>query len=152
ILGTFLLRDSLIASRLVRTNADKVTAVPNSPIMTQIAMAANEPDAKTRVEKFKSLLQANRGTALTNAVYGFRTTSAAEAGWTPQEVTAHPDQWLAEAKPYGQAWINEQKLSALRALSGKKPYQDLELNLSMATEKELGDAASTAVRSEVAHF
>jgi hypothetical protein len=151
VMGSFRLRETLFfPAQLVKTDAAKVAPLTPSPITQQVGMAMREPNPKARADKLKAILHESRGNPITYAIYKFMMSSASDAGLTAQDARALLDQWLAEAKPYGVEWINDQKLNALRALAGQKSFAEMTLNLAVETEKELGAAAPTEVRAEVA--
>ncbi len=143
VLGTLRFRESVFPARLERSEQAKVGDLKQGPIPLKVRGAARERDAKARVEKLEAIIDESAAQPSVSQAYTALLRSASDAELTADQVRAHLDRWLGDAKPYGIEWLDQVRISALEALSGQQPYAELSVALAADADKALGPDAST---------
>ena len=65
--------------------------------------------------------------------------SAQAAGLEVEKVRDIVKRWTEEAKPYGDEWLNDVRLRALRAVASSKSLAKLTVELAQEAEKAVSD-------------
>ncbi|MBX6313018.1 MAG: DUF1223 domain-containing protein [Isosphaeraceae bacterium] len=153
--GTIRINNNLIPGRLEKTDAEKLSqAQPDQTkfqAVLQKFLAANaERDPKAKVQKFRDLLGGKPDVSLAGLVYPSLLQAATAAELSEKDVRDLVSSWLDIARPYGEEYVADTQLKALKTLTGKKPYAALALDLAQTAEKDLGAEATTEQKAAAA--
>jgi len=149
VLGSILYGGGVYPARLEKTNAEKVGNPGQSPLITEFLKVAREPDAKAKVAKLRELAEKNAGVPANQIIYSELLTSAERAGLAAADVEKLVDTWLKEAKAHGEAWSNEVRLKAAKALGTSKPFAETTLKLAQEADKDLPADAPAETKAAV---
>jgi len=149
VLGSIQFMGEVYPARLERTNAEQVAVSEQSPLITDFLKVVREPDAKTKAGKLRELIEKNAGVPANHLVYTELLGSAEKAGLAAADVEKLVETWLGEAKTHGEAWTNEVRVKALKALGTSKPFADTALRLAQEADKDLSDDAPTETKAAV---
>ncbi len=103
--------------------------------------AASETDPKSRIKKIEELIQDNHGRPNNQLLYGELLATAEAAGLDGKKVGDLIKQWSDEAKPYGDAWLNEVRFKALKAIGTSKSFAKLGVELAQEVDKAVSEEA-----------
>jgi hypothetical protein len=149
--GSFPLRDELYPARLERTTSQVLAPLAGSPLIGKFYAANRERDAKTKVKKLETMIEDNKGSS-NHWLYVEALGAAESAGLKGNEVRTLVERWVEEARPYGETWLSEVRIKALRALAGHKPYAEVSLELAQDAAKAVSKRASAEQTAALEHL
>ncbi|MFO0953751.1 MAG: hypothetical protein U0835_21865 [Isosphaeraceae bacterium] len=147
--GTIKYSSATYPARLEKTTADKVETVQPPAARNKILTALRETDAKGKVAKLLDAIKENPGHPMNALAYTGILPAAEQAGLTAEQVRGHISDWIADAKPYGDAWVGEVTNRALKAIQGKKAYATIATEMAQAAEKALPADAPLDTRASI---
>jgi hypothetical protein len=151
VLGTFKFRGETHPARLERTESPKVAEMKQNanPLIQEFIAAAQDRDPKSKVQKLRDSLKKHVGSPTNYLFYGELLGTASAAGLGAEEVTGITSAWLKDSALYGEAWVNEARHKALKALGTSKSYAGLTVELAEQADKALDEGASLEQKAAV---
>lgn len=149
VLGSIRFMGEVYPARLEKTTAEKVEVAQQSPMIADFLKAAREPDAKSKAAKLRELVQKHVGEPSNQIIYSELLGAAEQAGMAAADVEKLVETWLGEAKAHGEAWSNEVRVKALKALGSSKPFADTALKLAQEADKALPADAPAETKASV---
>jgi len=142
ILGACTFRGEVYPARLEKTTNAKVGELDrNNPLLSKFGTAMSEKDPKAKIKKFEELIQGNHGAPNNQLLYTAFLSAAEGAGLDAQKVGDMIKQWSEEAKPYGDAWLSEVRIKALKAIGASKSFAKLSVGLAQEVDKGISETA-----------
>jgi hypothetical protein len=135
ILGMVNFRGAMYPARLERTAESKVRSLQRSPLMAKLADAQKEKDPKAKIKKLEAALHDNHGSPSSSLLYPAFVSAAQTAGLNADKITEAVRRWIDEARPYGDEWLNEVRLKALRSVASRKGLAKLAVELAQDADK-----------------
>jgi hypothetical protein len=142
ILGSYTFRGELYPARLEKSTDTKVGNLNRqSSLVSSFQTAMRERDPKSKVKKLEELIQGNHGAPNNQLLYSALLDAAEAAGLDAQKVENLIKQWSEEARPYGEGWVNEVRLKALKVIGANKNFAKLGVALAQEVDKAVNDQA-----------
>ncbi len=148
VLGTLRFRGVLYAARLERTEAEKTERASPPADYKLYSAALQERDPKARIQKLQATVEETSG-PIAAAMYGMILQGAAAAELSVEDVQRSIQKMLAVGEIYGEPLVAEYRNRALKAISGKKPYAGIALEMAQQADKQLGPNASPQQQAAV---
>jgi thiol-disulfide isomerase/thioredoxin len=139
ILGTIQFAGNLWPARLEPTTDPRVGATRPSPMWPKYVAAMNERDTRTKVKMLEALIEDNHGAPNSQSFYSALLVLADRAGFEPDRVSGLIERWSEEAKPYGNDWVTEVRLRALKSIMASKKFAKQALKLAIEADKTASD-------------
>ena len=149
--GTIPLRDELYPARLERTSSQELAPLSGSPLIGKFYAATRARDAQVKVKQFQAMIEGNKGSS-NHWLYVEVLGAAESAGMKASDVRSLVDQWQGEARAYGETWLSEVRIKALRALAGHKPYAEVSVELAQASVKDATQRTTAEQRAALEHL
>jgi len=140
-IGDLKLRDDIYPASLEKTADVMVAPFKRDPLVLKIREAAKETDPKSKIKKLEELIKDNQGRPNSQILYSELLSEAEAAGLEGEKVVDVIERWSEEAKPYGDAWLNEVRFRALEAIGTSKSFAKLAVKLALEVDKSLSDEA-----------
>jgi hypothetical protein len=150
IVGVFGREATVSPARLQKTEAEKLPRSTVNPAIVKIAAIERDADLKAgeRVEKLEALLE-GPATPAQQRVYLAIFKHAADADLSADRVGELMDHWLADARKYGEPWVDQCRANGIKALNGQKAYAELNLKLAQQAEQALPKDATLEQQAAV---
>ena len=100
-----------------------------------------ERDPKSKVKKLEELIKENHGAPNSHLLYAAMLEAAESAGLDAKKVGDTIKQWSEEARPYGDTWLAEIQLKALKAIAASKNFAKLSVSLAQDLDKGISEEA-----------
>ena len=100
--------------------------------------------AKHKIKKLEETIEGYHRSPTSALFYTELLSSAETAGLDVDKVAAVIKKWSDEARPYGDEWVNEIRLRALKAVAPSNKYAKLTVGLAQEADKNLGEEAAEA--------
>jgi hypothetical protein len=139
VLGTVNFRGSTYPARLEPTTESKVSPFTRSPLIAKVQEAGRERDPKAKIKMLEEAIKGNHGNPNSSLLYGELLGSAQGAGLEVEKVRDFVKRWAEEAKPYGDEWLNDVRLRALRAVASSKSLAKLTVELAQEAERAVSE-------------
>lgn len=149
VLGSVEFAGGVYPARLEKTTADKVEASGQNPMIAEFLKAAREGDPKAKATKLRELIEKHVGEPANQIIYSELLGAAEQAEMTAGDVEKLVETWLGEAKAHGEAWSNEVRVKALKALGSSKPFAATALKLAEEADKVLPADAPAETKAAV---
>ena len=140
-LGQFQFRGSVYPASLETTTSEKVGPLKESPLALKLQGVAEEKDVKSKIKKLEEIIRDNHGHPNNHILYNELLGAAAEAKLESKKVAEVIKQWTEEAKPYGDAWLNEVRFKALKAVGTSKSFAKVGVELAQELDKAVKEEA-----------
>lgn len=137
ILGTFQIRNETFPARLEKTREPRLADRRPSALIRSFAALARNPDPVAKVNGLRQGLRRYRGTPTNYLFYVEILGGAAAAELQIDEVRTLVDEMIKEAEPYGDAWVQEVRLRALKVMGTAKPYAEISLGLASDADRSM---------------
>lgn len=151
ILGVYHFRGETYPARLEKTTDAKVAELKQSPLLGKFYAAMNDSDPNSKIKKIEDLIQGNHSAPSNHLLYSAVLDAAEKAGLDAQKVGDKIKQWTDEARPYGDIWLTEVRLKALKAIGSSKSYAKLSVELAQDLDKAI-DEEATEKKAAVVEF
>lgn len=138
-IGELKLRGEVYPASLEKTADVTVAPMKRDPIERKVRELAQEPDAKSRVKMIEALIEDNQGRPNSQILYRLLLSHADAAGLEGAKVVELIKRWSEEAKPYGNAWLDEVRFRALKAIGTSKSLAKLAVKLALEVDKSVSD-------------
>jgi hypothetical protein len=138
-IGELTLRGDVYPASLEKTADVTVAPMKRDPLERAIREVARETDPKGRIKMIEALIDENQGRPNSQILYRVLLREAEAAGLEAAKVVDVIKRWSDEAKPYGDAWLNEVRFRALRALGTSKSFAKLAVKLALELDKTVSD-------------
>jgi glutaredoxin len=138
-LGTVNFRGSTYPARLETTTESKVSPITESTLAAKLREAGRERDPKAKIKMLEEAIKGNHSNPNSSLLYGPLLGAAQAAGLEVEKVRDFVNRWTEEAKPYGEEWLNDVRLRALRAISSSKSLAKLTIELAQEAEKAVSE-------------
>jgi len=138
-IGELKLRGEVYPASLEKTADVTVAPMKRDPLERKIREVAQEPDAKSRVKMTEALIEDNQGRPNSQILYRLLLSDAEAAGLEGAKVVDSIKRWSEEAKPYGNAWLDEVRFRALKAIGTSKNFAKLAVKLALEIDKSVSD-------------
>jgi hypothetical protein len=149
VLGVLDFGGTIYAARLEPTDQEKVAPFAMSQIAIDMREAMKEIAPQDKLAKLDAIIEANAGHPGLSMVYSTIIRLSGDAELTPDQAKAYVDKWIAGAAPYGEEWLAETRVAALKAISGRPAFAAAALELASQADQALGPDASTESQSNV---
>jgi hypothetical protein len=136
--GSFLYRNEVYPARLERAGDGRLADRRTSPLIRTLTASAQNPDPAAKIAGLRQGLRRYKGNPTNYLFYGEILATAAAAEMPAEEVGALVDEMIKEARPYGEAWVQEIRIKALKVLAMARPYADISLALAREADRSLG--------------
>jgi hypothetical protein len=140
VLGTVNFRGTVYPARMETTTDSKVSPIKQSPLIAKLAETQQESSPKSKTKKLEEAIQGNHGSPNSSLLYAELLSSAQAAGLELAKVEDIVKRWTQEAKPYGDAWSNEVRHKALKAVASSKSFAKLTVELAQEVEKTVSES------------
>ena len=140
VLGTVNLRGTVYPARMETTTDSKVSPIKQSPLVAKLVEAQQESSPKSKINKLEDAIKGNHGSPNSALLYAELLSSAQAAGLELEKVEGIISRWNEEAKPYGDAWANEVRHKALKAVASSKSFAKLTVELAQKVEETVIDS------------
>jgi hypothetical protein len=139
VLGMINFRGGNYPARLEMTTESKVGPLKQSPLIARLNEMRNDRDPKSKIKKLEEAIKGNHANPNSSLLYAELLGSAKAAGLEVEKVREFVKRWTEEAKPYGDEWLNDVRLRALRAVASSKSLAKLTVELAQEAEKAVSD-------------
>jgi hypothetical protein len=139
-LGTVNFRGSTYPARLEPTKESKVGPLKPSPLGAKMAEMQRQTDPKAKIKMLEDAISGNHGSPNNALLYPELLKALETAGIGLTEVKEVVKRWTDEARPYGDEWLNDIRLRALRAIASSKSLAKLTVELAQEADKAVSDA------------
>jgi hypothetical protein len=140
-IGEVNLRGDIYPASLAKTSDAIVAPLKRNPLESKIRSAMRETDPRSRIKRIEELIEDNQGRPNSQILYSLLLSEAEAAGLEGEKVVEVLKQWSQEAKPYGDAWLNEVRFRALEAIGTSKSFAKLVVELAQEVDKSVSDEA-----------
>jgi hypothetical protein len=137
LLGTIKLKNDVYPARLEKTHDVKVGEPAQNPIVRDFRKIAGTRSPRAKARGIQELIERNAGAPVGQLLYTELLGTASDAGLSAADVDKAAQTWLNDAKPYGEAWVAEVRLRAIKALASSKDYAETALKLGQDADKAL---------------
>jgi hypothetical protein len=138
-LGTAVFRGGTYPARLEPTNDLKVGEIKQSPLFTKMAELQKERDPKTKVKKLEEMILGNNGSPNSALLYAELLRAAQSAGFDADKTKEVVNRWIDEARPYGDEWLSDIRLRAIKAIASSKDLAKLTVELAQEADKAVSE-------------
>lgn len=138
-IGELTLRGDVYPASLEKTADVMVAPFKRDPLERAIREMGRETNPKARIKMIEALIDENQGRPNSQILYRVLLRDAEETGLDEAKVVDVIKRWSEEAKPYGEAWLNEVRFRALRAIGTSKSFAKLAVKLSLEVDKSVSD-------------
>jgi hypothetical protein len=138
-LGMANFRGGTYPARLEPTTNLKVGELKQSPQFTKMAELQQQSDPNTKVKTLEELIRGNHGGTNSAVLYAELLRAAQSAGFDADKTKEVVKRWIDEAKPYGDEWLNEIRLRAMKAIASSKNLAKLTVELAQEVDKGVSE-------------
>ena len=125
----------------MKTTSEKVGPLKQSPLSAKLQSSERETDPKSKIKKIEEAIEDNHGRPNNQLLYAELLGAAEAAGLESKKVADLIKQWTDEAKPYGEAWLNEVRFKALKAIGTSKSFAKVAVELAQELDKAVSEEA-----------
>jgi hypothetical protein len=140
-IGDVNLRGDIYPASLAKTSDVVVAPLKKNPLEPKIRAAMRETDPRSRIKRLEELIEDNQGRPNSQILYSLLLSEAEAAGLEGEKVVEVIKRWSQEAKPYGDAWLNDVRFRALAAIGTSKSFAKLAVELAQEVDKSMSDEA-----------
>lgn len=146
--GMYAFRGTPYPARIEKTDAEKLKPLGASTLNASLSAATKETDGHSRIAKLEELLKEHRG-ASNSRIYAAILGAAEDAKLSEQQIRDHLKTWFADAETYSAKWAADCRVTALKAMQGKKSLGKLCVELAQEADKALAKDATLDQQSAV---
>jgi hypothetical protein len=139
-LGSAKFGGSTYPARLEPTKDSKVGPLKQSPMVAKRAEIQKQTDPKSKIKLIEETIRGNHGHPNSAILYGELLSSAKAGGYEADKVKDVIKRWTEEARPYGDEWLNDVRLRAIRAIASNKSLAKVTVELAQDADKAASEA------------
>ena len=139
-LGTVNFRGRLTLHGWSRRAIQRSAEMKQSPLFAKMSELQKESTPRLRSRSSKRRSGAISASPNSAMLYSELLSSAEAAGFDADKVKDVVKQWSDEAKPYGDEWLNDVRLRAIKAIASSKSLAKLTVELAQEADKAVSEA------------